>query len=260
MVWITGASSGIGKALALAFAKEGAILALSARREDLLADVVQEIRKGGREAESFPCDVTKPEQVETAVREVVNRFGKLDVAVANAGFAVMGKTEELSAGEWKRQLNVNVVGLAMTARYALPYLKKTGGRIALMGSIAALVPAAQLGAYCASKAAVRAIGQTLSIELAGSGVSCTTLHPGFIESNITSINNEGKFDPNKHDPRPKLLVWKADKAALVMIKAIFRRKRQYVFTGHGRLISYIGQHWPSLIHYASVKGLLPSME
>ena len=260
VIWITGASSGIGKALALAFAKEGAKVALSARREELLADVVQEIRKGGGEAESFPCDLTEAAQLEDTVREVVSHFGKLDVAVANAGFAVVGKVEELTAEEWKRQLNVNVVGLALTARYALPHLKKTGGRLALMGSIAAMVPAAQLGAYAASKAAVRVIGQTLSIELGGSGVSCTTIHPGFVESNITSIDNEGKFSPHKKDPRPKQLIWKADKAARVMVKAIYRRKRQYVFTGHGKLINFIGQHWPALIHHASVKGILPSME
>jgi NAD(P)-dependent dehydrogenase (short-subunit alcohol dehydrogenase family) len=188
VVWITGASSGIGKALALAFASEGAKVALSARRKDLLAEVVEEIRKDGGEAESFPCDITEPAQIEHTVREVISRFGQLDVAVANAGFAVMGKVEALTAEEWKRQLDVNVLGLALTARYALPYLKETAGRLALMGSIAAMVPAAQLGAYAASKAAVRVIGQTLSIELAGSGVSCTTLHPGFVESNITAIN------------------------------------------------------------------------
>jgi NAD(P)-dependent dehydrogenase (short-subunit alcohol dehydrogenase family) len=259
-VWITGASSGIGKALALAFAEEGAKVALSARRKNLLAEVVQEIRKAGGEAESFPCDITDPAQIERTVREIVSRFGKLDVAVANAGFAVMGKVEALTAEEWKRQLDVNVLGLALTARYALPYLKGSAGRLALMGSIAAMVPAANLGAYAASKAAVRVIGQTLSVELAGSGVSCTTLHPGFVESNITAINNEGKFDPHRNDPRPKPLIWKADKAARVMVKAIYRRKRQYVFTGHGKLISFIGQHWPVLIHYASVKGILPSME
>ena len=260
MVWITGASSGIGRALALAFAKEGAKLALSARREELLTEVVQEIRSAGGEAESFPCDITDAAQLVEVAREVISHLGKLDVAVANAGFAVIGKVEELSAEEWKRQLDVNVVGLAMTARCALPHLKETAGRLALMGSIAAMVPTAQLGAYCASKAAVRTIGQTLSMELAGSGVSCTTLHPGFVESNITSVDNEGKVDPNRKDPRPRQLVWKADKAARVMVKAIYRRKGQYVFTGHGKLISFIGQHWPSLIHHASIRGLLPSME
>jgi NAD(P)-dependent dehydrogenase (short-subunit alcohol dehydrogenase family) len=260
IVWITGASSGIGRELALAFARQGAKVAVSARRNDLLAELVAEIRSSGGEAESFPLDVTDAAKIQHTVQKVVARFGKLDVAVANAGFAVMGKVESLSAEEWKRQLDVNVVGLALTARYALPQLKKTAGRLALMGSIAAFVPAGSLGAYSTSKAAVRILGQTLSIELAGSGVSCTTLHPGFIESNITAIDNEGRFDPDRKDPRPKELLWKTDRAARVMLKAIYRRKRQYVFTGHGKVISFIGQHWPALIHHASVRGFLPSLE
>ena len=260
MVWITGASSGIGLALALAFASEGAKVAVSARRKELLEELVKQVQELGAEAESFICDVSNADQIANTVEAIIAHYGKLNVAIANAGFAVMGRVEALSAEEWRRQLDVNVVGLAMTARYTLPYLKKTRGRLVLIGSIAAMVPSANLAAYNASKAAVRAIGQSLSIELAGSDVSCTTIHPGFIESNITFVDNEGKYNPARKDPRPKLLTWKTDHAAYVMMKAINKRKRQYVFTAHGKVISFIGRHWPSLIHHASVKGLLPRME
>ena len=256
-VWITGASSGIGRELARAFATEGANVAVSARRRDRLESLVEELQAEGTRGLVVPCDVTDEEEVATAADAVVQHFGRLDVAVANAGFGVMGRIEELHADDWRRQLDVNVVGLAMTARYALPHLRETQGRLALLGSVGAMVPTPESGAYAASKSAVRTIGQTLSMELHASGVSCTTLHPGFVESNITRIDKEGVYHPDRPDPRPAALIWPTDRAARVMVDAIYDRRREYVFTGHGKVLSFIGRHWPGLLHLATTTGLLP---
>ena len=254
VVWITGGGSGIGRALALAFAKEGAAVAVSGRREDRLQEVVQELETAGAKGLAVRCDVTDEASVAEAIRKVVRTLGGLDVAVANAGFSVAGRIEKLSAADWRRQLDVNVIGTAMTARYALPHLRERKGRLALIGSIASMMPTPRVGAYAASKYAVRAIGQALAVELHGSGVTCTTIHPGYIASEIAQVDNQGRFDPSREDRRPKNLMWPADRAARVMVDAIAKRKREYTFTTHGKAGGFAGRHMPGLIHFGLTRG------
>jgi NAD(P)-dependent dehydrogenase (short-subunit alcohol dehydrogenase family) len=249
-IWITGASSGIGRALALAYARRGANVAISARREDRLAEVAREIEARGGRALVLPCDVTREERVAGAVEALMARFGRLDVAVANAGYAVKGRVERLTAADWRRQLDVNVVGVAVTARHAIPHLRATRGRLALVASVAGMIPAPGAGAYSASKAAVRAMGQALAVELHGSGVSCTTIFPGFVESEIGQVDNEGIFRPDDRDRLPGRLTWPTDRAARVMMTAIARREREFVFTGHGRFAGFLGRHMPGFLHFA----------
>lgn len=253
IIWITGASSGIGWHLAKTFAKEGATLAVSARRMELLENLVDEIQQEGGKAQAFFCDVMEEQSIEKCLHEIIQAFGKLDVCVANAGGGVMGKIEKLSAAEWDRQLRLNVTGLALTAKYALPELRKTKGRLSLIGSIGAFLPNPNLGAYGASKAAVHNIGETLQSELLGSGVSCTTIHPGFIDSNITRVDNKGNFHPDAKDPRPANLMWPTDKAAKVMLQAIFNRKKMVVITGHGKVLYTISRLIPSVLRKMMAK-------
>ncbi|MCZ6806309.1 MAG: SDR family NAD(P)-dependent oxidoreductase, partial [Deltaproteobacteria bacterium] len=146
VVWITEGGSGIGRSLALAFAEEGATVAVSGRRQERLELVATEIEGKGGKALAVPCDVTDEASVESAVQRVVETFGRLDVAVANAGFSVAGKIEKLSAKDWRRQLDVNVVGLAMTARHSIPYLKENGGRLVLVGSVSGMIATPGVGA------------------------------------------------------------------------------------------------------------------
>lgn len=254
IVWITGASSGLGREMALEFARRGATVAVSARRMDLLVALVAEIEGRGQKAKAFHCDVLDDASIKACVDAIVVAHGRIDVAVANAGFGVMGSLERISAQEWTRQLAGNVTGLALTAKYALPHLRKTRGRLALVGSVAAFLPSAGFAAYGASKAAVHSIGETLQVELAGSGVSCTTLHPGFVDSNITRVDNAGNFHPDRPDPRPANLMWPTDKAARSMVKAIAARRKVHVFTGHGKALAFIGRHLPGMARRVLPKG------
>lgn len=249
VVWITGGGSGIGRALALAFAKEGAAVAISGRREERLQEVVQELESQGAKGLAVRCDVADEASVAEAVQKVVRGLGGLDVAVANAGFSVAGRIEKLSAADWRRQLDVNVIGAAMTARYAIPHLRERKGRLALIGSVTAMMSTPGVGAYSASKYAVRAIGQVLAMELHGSGVSCTTIHPGYIASEIAQVDNQGRFDAAREDRRPKNLMWPADRAARVMVDAIAKRKREYTFTVHGKAAAFAGRHMPGVLHF-----------
>lgn len=123
----------------------------------------------------------------------------------------------------------------MPCKFALPHLKKSKGRLALVDSVRVFISTPQTGDYCASKAAVLAIGETLLAELKGKGVSCTVVHPGFVESNIARMDNEGRFHPEKEDSGPANLMWPTEKAARRMMRAMEDRKQVFVFTMKGKV-------------------------
>lgn len=254
VAWITGATSGIGHAVALELAGRGATVAVSGRRRDRLEAVVETIAGGGGRAVAVPCDVCDESAQREAVAAVVRYAGGLDIALANAGFSVGGRVEDLSAADWRRQLETNVVGVATTARFSLPELEKRGGRLGLVGSVAGFLPAPGFAPYHCSKYAVRALGRTLSVELAKSGVSCTTVHPGFVASEINQVDNHGQHDASRREQRPQYLMWPTARAARVIVDALIARRREVVFTGHGRAAAFLGTHFPSVAHLVMTRG------
>ena len=200
VVWITGGGTGLGRAMALEFARKAYFVVVSGRRQDRLDEVVAAMGNTGL---ALSCDVTDPASVHGVVQTIIERTGRLDIAVANAGFAVGGELAEVPHEDVSRQFEVNVLGLLTTVRAAVPHLKASRGRLALVASVASLVSSAGNGAYSASKAAVRSLGLTLAQELYASGVSCTTIHPGFVESEIAKVGNgvyreEWPIDAQRH--------------------------------------------------------------
>ncbi|MEM1030325.1 MAG: SDR family NAD(P)-dependent oxidoreductase [Myxococcota bacterium] len=249
VVWITGAGTGLGRALAQDYATQGASVALSGRRVAPLEAVAKDIRSAGGEALVVPLDVTDHAAVTETVHAVVDWKGRLDTVVANAGYGCAGTFSALSIEDFRRQFDVNFFGLIATAKASLPYLQKTKGRLALIGSVAAFYGLPNSGAYSASKAALRALGQSMAVELEGTGVSVTVVHPGFVESDIYKVRNDQTIDDTRKDARPQKLMWKAPRAARVMARAIEGRKRDFVFTGHGRLGAFLMQHFPGFTHF-----------
>lgn len=254
VVWITGASAGMGRALAREYARRGADVAVSARRVDRLTELVGEIEALGRRGLAVACDVTRDEEVAVAVAEVLAKFGRLDVAIANAGFGIVGRIEQLSDSDLRRQFDTNVFGAMSTARHALPALRQTQGRLGLVSSVAGLLASPKTGAYTASKFALRAFGLTLAQELYGSGVSCTLLNPGFVATEIGQVDNDGRWDGSRPDKRPLKLMWTAEAAARVMADAVHRRKVEYTFTAHGKIGAWLGKHAPGLVHLMMRRG------
>lgn len=246
VAWITGGGSGLGLGCARELARRGMDVAVSGRRVERLKRAAALLRAAGVRALAVPCDVRVEAEQRRAVQRVLAELGRLDVAIANAGFSVDGRVEELTGEDWRRQLDTNVVGLALTARCAIEPLTATGGRLGLVGSVSGFMAAPSFGAYHVSKHAVRAIGMTLSMELHGTGVSCTTVHPGFVTSEIGQVDRQGRFDPSRRDSRPAWLMWPTERAARVMVEAILRRRREVVFTGHGRLAAALFGHLPAL--------------
>ncbi len=243
--------------MAFEWVRLGYKVVLSARRKEILEAIALDIKRSGGEALVVPVDIMEEKSIENAVQSIIAKWGRLDVAVANAGFGVFGSIDKLTAKDWDRQLQGNVTGLALTVKYALPHLKQNQGRMGLVGSVGAYLPNPNVGAYGASKAAVHSIGLTLQVELMGTGVSCTTIHPGFVVSEIARIDNEGVWHPEQPDPRPAKLMWPTDKAAKVMVKAIIKRKRNYIFTSHGRILVWLQAWFPGLVRTIVSKGPKP---
>ena len=246
---ITGASAGIGAALARELACDGADLVLTARREDRLRDVAREIEAMGRKAIVVGCDVTRDGDVERAVAAAVEQYGRLDIVVANAGFGVAGRVEELKLDDFRRQLETNVFGVLRTLYASLPELRKTGGQFVVIGSVSGHVPTPATSAYCMSKFAVRGFAESIHDELAASGVSVTLVSPGFVDSDIRRVDNQGKVHENAPDPVPAWLRMPTDRAARTIVRAIRRRRREVVVTGHGKALVFLYRHAPWLVRF-----------
>jgi len=243
VVLVTGASSGIGEALAREFSRRGARVAVAARRKQKLDDLVGQLGGPGR-ALALECDVTRDGDPEKAVARTIEEWGRLDVLVANAGFAVAGRFERLALEDHRRQLETNLFGVLRTVKAGLEPLKATRGRIAVMGSVNGYIATPATSSYCMSKFAVRALCQSLFYELAESGVSVTHLAPGFVASEIRAKDNRGVYHADAADPVPSWLVASAEAAAREMVDAIARRKKERIVTFHGKVFVFIQRHAP----------------
>ncbi len=251
VAFLTGASSGIGAALARELAKQGADVALVARRADRLEAVATGIRALGRRALALAGDVTRDGDLEAAVARTVADLGRLDVAVANAGFGVVGPVEQLALDDFRRQFETNVFGVLRTVYATLPELKRTRGRLVIIGSVSGWFSAPGAAPYSMGKFAVRALAQALVHDMAPLGVSVTHVSPGFVESEIRNVDNEGRLrpEPSAGGP-PAWLVMPAAVAARKIARAVARRRREVVVTGHGKLAVWLERHVPWLLSFA----------
>lgn len=184
---ITGGGSGIGEAAAKLLAKEGARVAVLGRTEEKLEKVVEEIGKDGGEAVAVAGDVSDYQDMERVVRELVERWGRLDIVFANAGVnGVWAPIEELEAEEWKKTLAINLDGTFFTIKAAVPQLKKRGGSIIVTSSVngTRMFSNGGASAYATTKAGQVALAQMLAVELARHRIRVNVICPGAIETDI----------------------------------------------------------------------------
>ena len=184
---VTGAGSGIGKAAAVLLASEGARVGALGRTEDELLETVKEIGDNGGEATVVVADISRPDDMQRAVAEVVDRWGRLDIVFANAGInGVWAPIEELEPDEWDRTLNINLKGTFLTVKYAVPHLKKQGGSVIVTSSVNGTRIFSNTGAtaYSCSKAGQVAFTKMMALELAPSKVRVNVICPGAIDTNI----------------------------------------------------------------------------
>jgi NAD(P)-dependent dehydrogenase (short-subunit alcohol dehydrogenase family) len=199
-VLVTGALAGIGRATALAFAheyaREGAHLVVSGRRDDAGAALVAELRALGSQAEYVRADVTKEADIAALVRHTVERFGRLDVAVNNAGVeGVLGPVETQTEANYRATFDANVLGVLLALKHELPVMVKQGsGSVINLSSIAGQVGMAGASVYVASKHAVEGLTKSAALEVAAAGVRVNAVAPGPVQTEMLERFTGGNAD------------------------------------------------------------------
>lgn len=187
---ITGGGSGIGRATALLFSTEGAKLSVVDWAEDDARAVAAEIGKRGGEAIALRTDVSKAADAEGMVAETVQRFGRLDILYNNAGIGIARHTHLLSEEEWDRTIDIDLKGVFLGCKYALPELMKQGGVILSTASVAGLEGIRRMAAYCAAKAGVIMLTKSLAMDYAEHGIRVNCVCPGTIETPLSETAYE----------------------------------------------------------------------
>ena len=238
VVLITGASSGIGRALALELARRRAAVGLLARRNDLLQEVVAEIEAHGGKAIALPADVTDAGAVRAAVEKLQREFGPIDLLIANAGVGATTAAGKLQPEEVSRVFSVNVMGVVNCVTAVIPQMIERGhGHLAVISSLAAYRGLPKSATYCASKAAISALFESLRLDLQPQGIDVTIIHPGFIKTPLTA---------GRHAKLPFLV--EVDEAAKKIIRVIENRKKSYAFPWQLATIVRAGMIMPNFMY------------
>jgi NAD(P)-dependent dehydrogenase (short-subunit alcohol dehydrogenase family) len=196
VAFITGGGTGIGRACALAFAAEGAQIALAGRRKEPLAAVTREIESSGGNALAVTCDVADRKAVEAAIARVVLHFGHLNVIVNNAGAVMVGTAEETSEEDWSRVLATNLTGTFLVSRAAIAALRKSGGgSIVNIGSYLGIVARRQRAAYCAAKAGVAGLTRAMALDHAQDNIRVNCVCPAIVETEMALLSLSKARDP-----------------------------------------------------------------
>jgi short-subunit dehydrogenase len=219
VVMITGASSGIGRGLAVEIARRGGKLGLVARRAEVIDEVVREIESVGGKAVALPADVQSGESMVKAADQLRSSFGPIDVLIANAGIGPTRDAANFDAGEVADVFNVNVIGATNSVAAVLPnMLERAEGQLVVISSLAAYRGLPKSAAYCASKAAVSSFFESLRLDLEPRGIDVTIIHPGFIKTQLTA---------GRGAQLPYLM--ELDYAVKKIVRAIEKRRKRYSF-------------------------------
>lgn len=246
VIFITGTSSGIGKALAYRYAEAGANVILTGLELEIISVFAKELSEKYQKCIALKADVTNDQELKEATHEGIRVFGKIDIVIANAGFGLHGKLEDLKLEDYKKQFEVNVFGVLRTIYATLAELKKSKGTLCIIGSVNGVVPFS-IGSspYIMSKFAIRGLIETLSLELSPYGIHVIHIMPGFVATN---------FDHGKSEEEKRQYGWlkiSAEKAADSILKAVRKKRPEVVLTPFGKLAVYLERYVPTLIRLAN---------
>jgi len=248
---VTGAASGIGRAIALALAQEGADLYLLDVDEPGLAAVVAEAARRGTRVVARPCDLAQPEAVTAAAADLLRDWGGLDILVNNAGVSYHGKTEGMTADHWDRLLGINLLAPIRLTRELLPtLLARDEAHVLNVCSILGLVAIPRFTAYQVSKFGLVGFSESLRAEYTCRGLGVTALCPGFVRTNIYRAMLAGAGARSMRRP-PRWFFASPELVARKAVKAIYRNQGVVTVTFLARLFWFAKRHAPRLWEFAT---------
>lgn len=248
VVIVTGASSGIGKALVYELARQGAKLAIASRNIEELLNIEQDLKKQGAEILPVRTDVTKELACKELIEQTYAHFGRIDVLINNAGISMRALLEDLETSVLHKVMDVNFWGTVYCTKYALPYLLQSKGSLVGIISIAGFIGLPGRTGYAASKFAVRGFLNTVRIENRKKGLHVLVAAPGFTASNIrkTALNANGR--QQGESPRNEGNMMTAEQCSAIIVKGIRKRKREIIMTfAEGKLAVFLSKWWPALV-------------
>jgi short-subunit dehydrogenase len=255
VVIVTGASAGIGKSLALKLASQGAKIIIAARRAERLEDVAVECRLSGGEVLVIPTDVSDEAQCKLLIEKTIAEFGKLDMLINNAGLAASALFDEFpDLHLFKQTMDVNFYGAVYCTYYALPYLKKTHGRVVAVSSVGGKSAIPYNTPYCSSKYAMHGFYDSLRMELVQHGVSCTVICPWWVVTEFHESQMDKNGVPRGAGGRAiytkKMMT--SDQCAQIILNSAFKRRRE-ILMGPGTLAVWIKAFAPGLLDWLTFK-------
>lgn len=244
---ITGASSGIGRALAFAFGREGAKLVICARKADALNQVGDELRQAGIDVLALTADVSAEADVKRLIEQAVAYFGRLDGLINNAGITMRSMLIDTDPAVIRQLMDVNFMGTVYATRYALPHIQRAKGHIVGISSIAGYRGLPVRSGYSASKFAMNGFLEALRTELLYTGVHVLTACPGFTASNIrySALNAHGEVTGDTMRDEGQMM--SAEECADHILRAVKTRKRDLVLTTQGKLTVFLNKWLPGFM-------------
>jgi short-subunit dehydrogenase len=249
VVIITGASSGIGLATAREFARIGAKVVLAARRAILLKEIENELKCNGYEAFSLHVDVTIESDCKKLIDKTIERYGRLDILINNAGISMRAIFGEVEISVLKRLFDVNFWGAVYCTRYTLPYLIASKGTVVGMSSLAGIVGLPARTGYSASKYALHGFLETLRIENLKNGLHVLIMCAGFTKSDIRKKALTADGTPQGFTPREEEKMMSPEKVARSIVKALKWKRNLVILTFEGRVIALLKRIAPRLVEY-----------
>lgn len=247
VVVISGASSGIGKACAWHFAKNGSKVVLAARSEEKLKAIGKEMMIAGYEILTVRADVSNEEDCQNLISETINKYKVIDVLINNAGISMRATLEEMDLSVMKKVMDINFFGTVFCTKYALPFILKSKGSIVGVSSIAGFKGLPARTAYSASKFAMQGFLESLRIENLKKGLHVLIACPGFTASNIRNAALSKDGEVQRESPRDESKMMTAEKVAEYIYKAVINRQNSLVLTINGKLTVFLNKLIPSVI-------------
>ena len=257
VVIVTGASLGIGADVARTLAAAGSRLVIAARDAARLQAVADECRARGAEVEAFIGDVTAESDCRALMARAVERFGRIDTLICNAGQAMWARAEDVT--DWsvfERLVRVNYLGAVYCALAALPQLRASTGRLVVVSSLAGKTGVPMRSGYSAAKAALHGFFDSLRIELMGSGVSVTIVCPGFVGTGSRARNLGADGDMLGRSPVDESAMMSVDTCTRLLLDAAESRERELVMTARARLGMWLKLIVPAVVDRMAAKAML----